>query len=581
MKWLFLSILFGMCLCSCSSGSGSSSNNYPTPPSQNVPTDVVAHKTDQNAITLSWQAPSSTVGAITRYNVYRDGFLITTVPSAEASVSYVDTNVSFAHAYVYAVSVLIANGVESPLSTSAMAALPLPPPVNLVAIDTTLFSFKFSWNAPIGSDNYITAYKIYRDDVLVAINSPTDTSYSDTSLIPSTLYSYTVVASSTYIGDSDHSAPIVTTTQSPGATIATPVKGVVLDPATGLPLQNVTVSAYIQATGELKSQTTTDADGRFVFSGLILGMTYYLDFSISGYDTTVKYYNIIPYTDNSIPSASPLFLQPIRLVQSGLAAQTSVLTGYVKNATSNSGLPNMIVKIRQGISNQTGPVLATTSTDSTGLFKFPVLTLGTYTAEVTGTISGTDIVKTFATLLNYTNYRNADIAVSLPIFSATGAAQYRVVLSWASEPSDLDSHMTGPTATASVRFHVYYPSANRTWPLSSSGSLREVFLDVDNTVHGTSASSNNGPETTTILIPRIGTYNFYVHHYAGAGNITSSAASVNLYKGNQLLKSYYAPLGATGVGDVWSVFSMNIIDANTETISTIGTISVIPTSSLN
>lgn len=571
-------LLFSFLLCGCSGG-GSSFGNSATTTSQDVPLELSGTRSGQNTALLSWQPPPSAAGRLTKYNIYRDGSLFVSLSSAASTVVYSDINLSAGRSYAYAVSALMTNGTESALSLTVMVSIPLPPPTNLTAIETTLFSFKFSWTAPEGSSGALKAYKIYRDGVLVSINSVTDTSYGDSSLIPATSYSYTVVASTSLMGDTDPSTPIVATTLLPGNTMASPVKGVVLDPATGSALSGVVVSSYNQSTGSLVSQVTTDVNGQFTFSGLILGMTYYLQFSIAGYDTAFKYYNIIPYTDNSIPAASPLFLQPVRLVQSTLATQTSALTGFVKNATNNSGLSNMTVNIRKGISNQSGEVLATATTSAAGMFTFPVLPLGTYTAEVSGSISGTAIVKTYATLLNYVDYRNADIAVSLPIFSASGSPQYRVILSWASEPRDLDSHMTGPT-TAGVRFHVYYPSANRTWPLSSTGILREVFLDVDNTVHGTLITSDNGPETTTILIPRVGTYNFYVHHFSGTGNITSSAASVNLYKGNQLLKTYYAPLGATGVDDVWSVFSMNIIDTTTETISTIGTISVVPSTTL-
>lgn len=563
------------------SGNGSSPTFSGNKSALNTPTELTVTASDASSITLAWKAPLNSSGSVLEYKIYRDGIYIGSTSSSDQLVTYTDTNLPAARVYIYSVCSNSQLYGDSDLSLSTAGKTPLPPAGNLTAINTTLFSFKFSWSAPAGLTDSVSSYKIYRNGTLFAINAPADTNYNDSSLIPETSYTYTVVASSQYVGDSISSPAITATTLSPGTTPASPVNGVITDPQTGASLANVTVTAYVQSTNTLVSQTTTDANGEFSFTGLIVGKTYYLSFSIPGYDTAITYYNIIPRTNAADPSASPLFLQPVRMIQSALAGQTSTLSGKVKNSTNNSGLASMTVKLRDGIGAENGIVRATSTTDSTGTFSFANLPLGTYTAEVTGLINGTAIVTTYATLLNYTNYRNADIAVSLPIFAANGSPQYRIILGWASDPSDLDSHLTGPT-TLGTRFHIYY--VNRSWPLNSAptpgSTITEAFLDVDNVIHGMLPTSDNGPETTTILKPMIGTYAFYVHHFAGAGNITSAAATVNIYKGNQLLRTFYAPTGATGVSNVWNVFQMAITDINTETIIPVGTITNTPTSTL-
>jgi uncharacterized protein YfaP (DUF2135 family) len=386
------------------------------------------------------------------------------------------------------------------------------------------------------------------------------------------------------------SAPVTITSSTP--VVAAAVTGVATNPVTGLPLSNATVFAYPQLTSSVAKTTdaaatpvatvTTNANGSYTISGLYTGTTYYFTITATNF-ATFTYYNIVP-------SANALTLQNALVIPSSIAGQTATASGHVKNASTNIGLPNMSVQIRSGVNNSTGTVVATSTTDSTGAYSFANLAAGTYTAQVTGNIGTTAIITSYNTLVSIpgtTLNINQDFAVTTPL-SSTGSGQYRIVLNWGNNPSDLDSHLTGPTATAGTRFHTWYGSHDypvgsatiatlTSYPYTSyvAGTTTEAVLDIDNTEHGT----NNGPETTTIVVPRSGTYNFYVHHFSGTSNISASGAQVVVYKGSAQLATFNPPAGATGTGDVWSVFTMTVT-ANGESISPVNTISQISTYSL-
>ncbi len=143
------------------------------------------------------------------------------------------------------------------------------------------------------------------------------------------------------------------------------------------------------------------------------------------------------------------------------------------------------------------------------------------------------------------------LSPSNPNSGGLGAGQFRVILTWGQNPSDLDSHLTGPAADGTTRWHVYYGQ-------KTSGDM--CGLDVDDV-------SSFGPETVTC--PRTGTtgtslrpgvYRYSVHHYSGTGNIGNSNASVRLeFAGGQQYRFTPPPVPSyRGPGDVWTVFELTV-----------------------
>ena len=89
-----------------------------TPPSK--PTNLTATATDSNMVALTWKASTDNVG-VTGYDIYRDGFLLTTVPPV---TSYDDNTVLPDTTYSYRIRARDAAGKVSSLSSSASVTTP-------------------------------------------------------------------------------------------------------------------------------------------------------------------------------------------------------------------------------------------------------------------------------------------------------------------------------------------------------------------------------------------------------------------------------------------------------------------------
>jgi PKD repeat protein len=151
----------------------------------------------------------------------------------------------------------------------------------------------------------------------------------------------------------------------------------------------------------------------------------------------------------------------------------------------------------------------------------------------------------------YLPYRNSRVAIRTgqPVeleFSMTPVLPpntMRLVLNWGDTPRDLDANLLTPTV-AGQAWHLYYPPGFR-------GSLAEApfaVLDTDYT-------NGFGPETITIGRTVPGEYRYYVHRFAGTGEISGTPASVKIYTSEGLVRTIDAP--ATGAGEYWDVCSID------------------------
>ena len=113
----------------------------------------------------------------------------------------------------------------------------------------------------------------------------------------------------------------------------------------------------------------------------------------------------------------------------------------------------------------------------------------------------------------------------------------RVVLTWGETPNDLDSHMIFPGN------NIYYASQRGT----------DAHLDVDDT-------TSYGPETITLEKKHYGeSYVYAVHDYSNGNNpgsraLSNSQATVFVYMGQSLVRTYYVPKNRSG--NLWTVFRM-------------------------
>lgn len=144
----------------------------------------------------------------------------------------------------------------------------------------------------------------------------------------------------------------------------------------------------------------------------------------------------------------------------------------------------------------------------------------------------------------------------------------RVVLTWGASPSDLDSHLVGPSASSATRFHLYYGYKD----IGAAGTDSwQADLDYDD-------RTAFGPEVVTIRQFVPGTYYFYVHNYsnwssANSSVLSNSGAKVQVYRGNETTPINEFTVTQDQVGTYWNVFELTVGSDHSVNIETIDTYS--------
>lgn len=158
-----------------------------------APTGLTATATGPTGISLAWQASTDNVG-VTGYTVYRDSTAIATVSGS--TLSYADSGLTPGTTYTYTVTASDASANVSPPSAPASATTlsdttPPTTPGTPTATSVTSSQVGLSWTP--STDNVgVVGYQVLRNSVLIA--SVAGTSYTDTTVSPSTAYTYQVVA---------------------------------------------------------------------------------------------------------------------------------------------------------------------------------------------------------------------------------------------------------------------------------------------------------------------------------------------------------------------------------------------------
>jgi acid phosphatase type 7 len=185
-----------------------------TPPT--APTNLTATAVSASQVNLSWSASADDVG-VSGYKVYRNGAFLANA----TSTSYADTTTQAGTTYSYAVYAYDAAGNVSPASNMATVTTPSvtdtqPPstPSGLVATAATASQVNLAWNTAT-DDVGVAGYTVYRNGAAIATTSgPSATTYSDTTVSPSTTYTYTVDAFDAAGNHSPQSASALVTTPS-------------------------------------------------------------------------------------------------------------------------------------------------------------------------------------------------------------------------------------------------------------------------------------------------------------------------------------------------------------------------------
>ena len=299
------------------------------------------------------------------------------------------------------------------------------------------------------------------------------------------------------------------------------------------------------STNPLLVQTTSDASGNYSFPELTAGV-YLLKIELEGFISITQTIQIRA-NQTTIQNA---VLEAIPAPSEDAEQETGSASGTVTNARTGLPISGLTVVVRAGINNTTGEILCTVYTNDSGVYTLDGLAPGNYTAQILDEreLTGTEeeiAEQRFGSLpftvkiLAGENISNQNASTSNN--EGLNPDSIRVVLTWGSAPSDLDSHLYAG------RYHVYYSAKEQ-----DNGNLT---LDVDDT-------SSYGPETITVASTKYsGNYTYYVYDYTNRNSSSSTAlgtsgATVKVYFGGAAVPAYTFNV-PQGTGRAWKVFTYN------------------------
>lgn len=301
------------------------------------------------------------------------------------------------------------------------------------------------------------------------------------------------------------------------------------------PITNAQITVYKENESERYTKITVDESGNY--SRKLPTGNYRVEVNAEGY---------IPFTAYATVTENEITYMETFLMVEGEEGTYGVASGTVKNALTGGGIADVNLTVRSGWSNDAnGEIIATATTSANGTYSFD-LPLGNYTvcAEKDGYIS------TFFNIVVQTTSTGNQNGTMTPIVSGDN---FRVVLTWGQNPSDLDSHVVG-TLNNGDSFHVYYGHKSQ-----FDGSTEVCNLDVDDT-------TSYGPETITLNVTSSQPYYYYIYKYAGTGTVAASGAQIKVYQGENLVATYNVPTDQGG-NNYWNVFA--IVDGTLVTRNTI------------
>jgi len=328
------------------------------------------------------------------------------------------------------------------------------------------------------------------------------------------------------------------------------VTGRITNITNDMPINGATITAIDRNGHEVS--VTTDSNGTFNMTTETM-RRYDINITATGYQT-----QFFPHISSF--QVTNMQIGTIAMVPNGSNVLTTLSGTVIDGRTTNTGINQATLTFRAGYNTRVGTAFATVSTDSNGTYSINTLPAGAYTVEVAKIGYSTEYINIAAN--GATMSQNFDLIGSVTGSTGRINAFATIVLNWGANPSDLDSHLTGPITNDS-RFHVYYVHRLETDTNTASTGITEGPCATPNVVANLDRddTSSYGPETTTLcrVIPG-GLYKYYIHHYSGTSTIAESSASVTLSLANGTTRTFTAPsTGSTGDNDIWHVFN---VDAN-------------------
>lgn len=300
-------------------------------------------------------------------------------------------------------------------------------------------------------------------------------------------------------------------------------------------IANATATIY-NARGERVKKLYSDSHGEY--SCALQSGNYRLRVTADGYKT-------FDYSF-SVESGQETYAETLLLIDEN-SNGNGICDGNIINSVTSAVIPDVSISAYKNWNNTDSDVVASAVTDINGDYTL-TLPAGNYTFkfECEGYVP---ITVNVAVLEGDNRMNYYLVPVNSEIISG---GDLKIELSWTGEPSDLDSHLVGPSADGSGTFHTFF--ANMDY---YDNNTRYVNLDRDDIDY-------EGPETTTIYKKNdSGIYSFYVHDYTNRYSSNSyvmsrSGAQVKVFSGDrELTKDNPFNIPVNRIGTVWHVFDYN------------------------
>ncbi|PWR06676.1 hypothetical protein DKT69_36485 [Micromonospora sicca] len=184
-----------------------------------APADLRVTLVEPGAVSLAWDASTDNVG-VAQYRVFRDGSLLAGIWPDQTFTDYTVGTTGTSHTYLVTAADFAGNfsGPSNQVTVTAADSSPPTVPTNLRASVTGPNRVELSW-APATDDVGVAAYTVYRNGT--ALGTATGVTFTDTTALSETSYTYLVSASDAAGNSSGLSAPAMVTTPA-----ATPVLAV-------------------------------------------------------------------------------------------------------------------------------------------------------------------------------------------------------------------------------------------------------------------------------------------------------------------------------------------------------------------
>jgi hypothetical protein len=407
-----------------------------------APSALAATASGPTQVGLSWTAATETGGTITQYLVERcTGASCTTFgqigTTTATTLTYTDTGLLGSTVYNYRVRATDGTNDSgySNTATATTAAPTFTAPSNLTATAASSTQINLSWTAATETGGTITQYLIQRCSgasctSFTQVGTSTGTTYSDSSLTPSTSYSYRVQAT-----DASSNTSAFSNTASATTLATSPTAPTSLTATASGPVQiNLSWGASTETGGTISLYLVERCSGASCTSFVQIGTTATTSYNDTGLTGSTSYSyrvraqdsnnNDGPYSNTaSATTAAPTFTAP-----SGLTATASGPTqvGLSWTAATETGgtITKYLVERCTGASCTTFAQIGTSTTltyTDTGLLGSTVYnyrvraTDGTNNSAYSNTASATTAAPTFTAPSNLT---------------ATVAGNTQINLSW-------------------------------------------------------------------------------------------------------------------------------------------------------